>query len=141
MKKRANQIEMEKRVFTIQGWIIEGVQDHLICKNAVDKWGFSLRQAQRLVSKAYNEWKKLPDVDIEQKRLLKIALLKQSKRTLKDEYKGTPAGLKVLLDYEKEIIKLEGLELPKKHIHEGNPEKPLEMMVKREVIIQEYNGQ
>lgn len=139
MNQRATKIEMERRVFTIQGWIIEGVQDHLICKNAVDKWGLSLRQAQRLVSKAYNDWKKLPGIDLDQKRLLKIAELKQSKRTLKDEFKGTPAGLKVLLDIEKEIIKLEGLELPRTHVLEGNPEKPI-YMAKRKVIIEEHNN-
>lgn len=139
MNKRATKIELERRVFIIQGWIIEGVQDHLMCKNIVDQWDLSYRQAQRMVVKAYNNWKKIEGVKVEQKRALAIAKLQQKQRTLKDEFKGTPAGLKVMLDYDKEINKLEGIDLPKVHVLEGNPDKPL-TMVKREVIIQEHNG-
>jgi len=140
VKNRATNIELEKRIFTIQGWIIEGVQDHLIARKVSEEMNLSVRQSQRLVAKAYNSWKKLPGVKVEQSRLLAIARMEQAKRSLKQEFKGTPAGLKVLLEYDKEINKLKGIDLPKVHILEGNPEKPL-TMVKREVIIQEYNGQ
>lgn len=124
----------------IQGWIIEGVQDHLICKKIVENYNISIRQAQRLIARAYNDWKSVEGINIEQKRNLKIAKLEQKIRSLKTEYQGTPAGLKIQLEYEREIIKLSGIPHPKVLVLEGNPEKPLHM-VKRDVIIQEYNGE
>lgn len=110
---RATKIEKEKRLFIVQGWIIEGVQDRLIVKNVVDRWGLDIRQAQRYVKDAYENWKKIEGVNIDMKRELKIAQLKQLVRTLKDEYKGTPAGIQAIMSVEDKIIKLEGLELPK----------------------------
>ena len=110
---RATKIEKEKRLFIVQGWIIEGVQDRLIVKNVVDRWGLDIRQAQRYVKDAYENWKKIEGVNIDMKRELKIAQLKQLIRTLKDEYKGTPAGIQAIMAVEDKIIKLEGIELPK----------------------------
>ncbi|WP_445454094.1 hypothetical protein [Flavobacterium sp. 25HG05S-40] len=110
---RSTKIEKEKRIFIIQGWIIEGVQDRLIVKNAAERWDIDIRQAQRYVREAYESWKKIEGINIDMKRDMKIAQMKQLVRTLKDEYKGTPAGIQAIMAVEKEIIKLEGLELPK----------------------------
>jgi len=110
---RATKIEKEKRLFIVQGWIIEGVQDNLIVKNIVEKWELDVRQAQRYVREAYESWKKIEGVKIDMKREMKIAKLQQLVKTLKDEYKGTPQGIQAIMAVEKEIIKLEGLELPK----------------------------
>lgn len=107
---RATKIEKEKRIFIVQGWIIEGVQDHLIVKNVVERWGLDVRQAQRYVREAYEKWKKIEGVNIDMKREMKIAKLQQMIRTMKDEYKGTPQGIQAIMAVEKEIIKLEGLE-------------------------------
>lgn len=114
MKDRATKIEKEKRLFIVQGWIIEGIQDRLIVKNIVEKWGLDVRQAQRYVKDAYESWKKIEGVNLDMKREMKIAKLQQMIRTLKDEYKGTPAGIQAIMSVEKEIIKLEGLEPDKK---------------------------
>jgi len=35
-KKRATKNEKEKRIFIVQGWIIEGFQDHIIVKNIIN---------------------------------------------------------------------------------------------------------
>lgn len=113
-KNRATKIEKEKRLFIVQGWIIEGIQDNLIVKNIVEKWDLDVRQAQRYVRDAYDTWKKIEGVNLDMKREMKIAKLQQMIRTLKDEYKGTPAGIQAIMSVEKEIIKLEGLEPDKK---------------------------
>lgn len=128
MKQRATKIEKEKRLFIVQGWIIEGIQDNLIVKNIVDRWDLDVRQAQRYVRDAYDSWKKIEGVKIEMKREMKIAKLQQMIRTLKDEYKGTPAGIQAIMSVEKELIKLEGLEIPKQ-INLQNSVKPLELIV------------
>jgi hypothetical protein len=119
---RATKIEKEKRLFIVQGWIIEGVQDNLIVKNIVEKYDLDVRQAQRYVREAYESWKKIEGVKIDMKREMKIAQLKQLVRTLKDEYKGTPHGIQAIMSVEEKIIKLEGLELPKQiHITPNVP--------------------
>jgi hypothetical protein len=118
---RATKIEKEKRIFIIQGWIIEGVQDRLIVKNSVERWGIDIRQAQRYVREAYESWKKIEGVNIDMKREMKIAKLQQMIRTMKEEYKGTPAGISAIMAVEKEIIKLEGLE-PAKTINLEMPQ-------------------
>lgn len=112
-KDRATKIEIEKRIFIVQGWIIEGVQDRLIVKNVVERWNLDIRQAQRYVKQAYESWKKIEGVNLDMKREMKIADLKQLKRSLKDNFKGTPSGIAAIMAVEKEIIKLEGIELPK----------------------------
>jgi hypothetical protein len=127
-KNRATKNEKEKRTFIVQGWIIEGIQDNLIVKNIIEKWDLDVRQAQRYVKEAYESWKKIEGVKIEMKREMKIAKLQQMVRTLKDEYKGTPAGIQAIMAVEKEIIKLEGLEIPKQ-INVQNSVKPLELIV------------
>lgn len=127
-KNRATKNEKEKRLFIVQGWIIEGIQDNLIVKNIVDRWDLDVRQAQRYVRDAYDTWKKIEGVKIEMKREMKIAKLQQIVRTLKDEYKGTPAGIQAIMSVEKELIKLEGLEIPKQ-INLQNSVKPLELIV------------
>jgi predicted phage-related endonuclease len=112
-KERATNIEKEKRLFTIQGWLLEGVPDRLIIKQVLQLWPIELRQAERYVKEAYISWKKVEGVNIEMKREMKIAELKQLKRSLSKEHQGTPAGLSSILNIEKEIIKLEGIEIAK----------------------------
>lgn len=107
-EKKSTSIEKEKRIFTIQGWIIDGVQDYLILKQAQNQWGIGLRQARNYLKSAYENWKQDEDVTTDLKREAKIAELKQIKRSLKEEYKGTPQGIRAIMAVEKEIIRLEG---------------------------------
>lgn len=132
-KTKSTRIEKERRLFIIQGWIIEGIQDNIIVKNIVEKtdWGIeSVRQAQRLVREAYETWSKIEGVNIERKREMKIARLQQQIKTLKHEYKGTPAGIAAIMMVEKELIKLEGLAMPKQ-IEINTPIKAIEFRVVR----------
>lgn len=112
-------LELEKRIFTIQGWIIDGVQDYLILKQAKTQWGISLRQARRYLKTAYENWKRDEDVNIDLKKEAKIAELKQIKRSLKEKYKGTPAGIRAVMSVEKEIIRLEGYVVKKVDVTTG----------------------
>jgi hypothetical protein len=114
MKKlRATAIEKSNRLFTIQGWILEGVPERLIVKQVTQMWPIDIRQAERYVKEAYSTWSQIKGVSVEMKRELKIAELKQLKRSLSQEYKGSPAGIRAIMMVEKEIIKLEGIQLPK----------------------------
>jgi hypothetical protein len=128
IKKHCTKQEREKRIFMVQGWIIEGLQDRLIIKNIMQLWDIEIRQAQRYVKEAYENWKKVEGVNLDMKREMKIARLQQLVKSLKDQYKGTPAGISAIMAVEKEIIKLEGLELPKK-IQLQSSVPPLELRI------------
>jgi hypothetical protein len=110
---RADKTEYEKRIFTIQGWIIEGVQSALIVRQILSsKWCTSQRHAERMMQQARDRWTEIPEAALDQKRKLKIAELQQYKRSMKDVWKGTPSGIRALLEIDKEIILLEGLRKP-----------------------------
>ena len=124
---KASNIEVEKRIFTIQGWIIDGVQDYLIIKQATTQWNISPRQAKRYLKNAYENWKTDESLTVEDKRAAKIAELKQLKRSLQEQYKGTPGGISAIMNIEKEIIKLEGILPPKRLQLSGDSDNPLEL--------------
>ena len=114
-KKRADKNEYTKRIFTIQGWIVEGVQSALIVRQVLNNgWCESQRHAERMLKAARDAWTEIPEAEIAQKRRLKITQLEQYKRNLKEEFKSTPAGIRALVAIEKEIIMLDGLRKPNK---------------------------
>lgn len=128
---RSTKIETEKRVFIIQGWIINSVPDYLILKNIQqqfkDKNGIPVgkRQAKNLLDKAYVTWQREEASTIEQKRIMRIAELKQDIRNMKDEYKGTPRGMAVVNSIKKEISKLEALYPARMVKVQGDKENPI----------------
>jgi len=128
---RSSKLETEKRVFTIQGWIINGVPDYLILKNIeqqfVNKDGefIKRRQSKVLLQKAYKIWHDEQEATVEQKRSLKIAELKQDVRSMDAKFKNTPQGMAVLLNYKKEINKLEAIYPVTKIMIQGDKENPL----------------
>lgn len=124
-KPKATNIEKSKRLFVIQGWILDGVADRLIVKQIMQQWDLKVRQAERYVEYAYNDWAKIKNVEIEIKRELAIARLKQKSRSLKSEFKGTPSGIAIELAIEKEINKIEALYPTTKIILQGDKDNPL----------------
>lgn len=122
---KSTKLETEKRVFTIQGWIINGIQDYLILKNIEQEWGVGRRQSKNLLQKAYKIWHEDQEATIEQKRALRIAELKQNIRSMKDQYKGTPQGMTAVNQIQKEINKLEGLYPVNKVMIQGDKSNPI----------------
>lgn len=123
--KRVSKLETEKRVFAIQGWIINGVPDYLILKNIEQQFKVERRQSKNLLRKAYEAWHEEEEATVEQKRSLRIAELKQDIRSLKEEFKGTPKGMAVVNAIKKEITKLEALYPIRRMILQGDPENPI----------------
>jgi len=128
---RSSKLETEKRVFTIQGWIINGVPDYLILKNIeqqfMNKDGeyIKRRQSKVLLQKAYKIWHDEQEATVEQKRSLKIAELKQDVRSMDAKFKNTPQGMAVLLNYKKEINKLEAIYPVTKIMIQGDKDNPI----------------
>ena len=124
---RADKIEFEKRLFTIQGWIIDGVPAALIIQQVMQRnWSQSTRHAERMLAAARKKWVEFETDDIEQKRKLKVQQLQHLKRSLGEKYKGTPGGIRAIVAVEKEIIKLEGLAAPIKLEHSGIDGEPIQ---------------
>lgn len=110
---KTGRVETEKRLLMIQSWIVEGVQSSLIIAQILQKeWCKSERHAERMLKAARERWIRHEDEDIVSKRKLKVQELKQLKRSMKEPFKGTPAGIRAIVAIEKEIIKLEGIAMP-----------------------------
>lgn len=125
---KTTKLEFEKRIFTVLSWIVEGVPTALIYQQILNnKWCESKRQAERIHAAAVKRWTEAESDDVEEKRKLKVIELKQLKRSLKPEYKGTPAGIRTMVLVEKEIIKLENLRPAQKIELSGKDGKPIEV--------------
>lgn len=128
---RSSKLETEKRVFTIQGWIINGVPDYLILKNIEQQFKnkdgnfLSRRQSKVLLQKAYKIWHEEQEATVEQRRALKIAELKQDVRSMDAKFKNTPQGMAVLLNYKKEINKLEAIYPVTRIMIQGDKDNPI----------------
>lgn len=109
MAKKTDDIERDKRLRVIQEWLIDGWPAIDIKTEIVNRYGVSIRQAERYISKARERWNKDEDIRVDRKRRKTIDYLKKQQRSLKKEFIGTPSGMNVLLRIEREIIKLEGL--------------------------------
>ncbi len=127
--KKATNVVKEKRIFTVQGWIIDSVPDALIIQNIKNNWDLTRRQALRYLDEAYKRWNTESEATIEEKRQTRIAWLKNELRTMDEKYKNTPAGKRVVLAYSKELSKLEGLYFPKQIQHSGDKENPVNVKV------------
>jgi hypothetical protein len=112
---KASKIEYARRIFAIQGWILEGVQSALIVRQIISSnWCTSTRHAERMLKDARDLWTEIPEAEINQKRKLKIGELQQLARSMQERFKGTPAGIRAIVSVQKEIIKLDGIAPPTK---------------------------
>lgn len=113
-KIRASRTEFKQRIFIIQGWIIDNTPSALMVQQILLKqWCTTERHAERMIAAARREWVKHETTNIDEKRKLMILSLKQRQRSMKEEYKGTPAGIRALAYLDKMIIELEGLKVIK----------------------------
>ena len=106
---KADKVEVDRRLRTVQEWIIEDIPYQDMVNQMVQKWGIEERQAKRYVREARRLWVDQEQAIIDHKRRLKVESLKKLKRSLQSQFVGTPAGMNAILRIEKEIITLEGL--------------------------------
>lgn len=123
---KIDKTEYEKRIRIVQEWIIDENPFMDIVTQVTQKWGVGDRQARNYIKTARERWLESDDQNrVEQKRRLKIETLKKLKRSMKDQYKGTPFGIRAILGVEKEISKLENLYHPLKIEATGKDGEPL----------------
>jgi hypothetical protein len=124
-KAHADKLEYEKRIRIVQEWLIEDWPYTDIVQQIMLKWGIEDRQAKRYVAEARTRWVADEQEALDHKRRLKIHSLKKLKRSLRDSFKGTPAGIRAIMHVEKEIINLEGFRPAKKFELTGKDGKDL----------------
>lgn len=140
-KNRADKTEFLKRIFAVQGWIVEGIQPALIIRSIItSNWCESERQAYRMLKKARDLWTEVPEAELAQKRQLKVSELQQLKRSLKEGFKGTPAGIRAMVAIDKEIIMLEGLRKPTKVELAGPDGQPIQTEGSQVILYIPDNG-
>ena len=135
-----DKIEFEKRIRIVQEWIIEDWQSVDIIAQIISKWGVEERQSKRYISEARKRWSKEEQEHVDAKRRRKILKLQRLARSLKDPYKGTPAGLRSIIIVEKEIIKLEGMDRAKKIEVGGMKGQPIQTENNTVVLYLPSNG-
>ncbi len=131
-------LEVQKRLRYVMEWVIEDWPYHDIIAQIRKQWEVSERTATRYIAKAKALWIEKAEADLQEKRLLTIERLKKHKRTLKEQYKGTPAGLFALMAIEKEIIKLEIPVGPIKIEHAGKDGGPIKTETTHRVLFEDY---
>jgi hypothetical protein len=125
--QKIDKVEKAKRIRQVMEWIIDDYATKDIITQIMNKWPVEQRQAERYIRDAREEWTKHEDENLERKRRTKIETLKKLKRSLKETHKGTPAGIRAMVEVEKQLIALEGLEQPKKFEHAGPNGQPLNL--------------
>lgn len=136
MGARVDKIEYQRRIFIIQGWIVDGIQSSLICRQILSQnWCQSQRHAERMLKKARESWTEIPEAALDQKRKLKVARLEQIVRNLKEEFKSTPAGVRAIMSVEKEIIMLDGLRKPTKVELTGKDGAPIQTEITNAKVV------
>jgi len=110
-----DKIEYSRRLFEIQGWIIEGWPAGMIIRQIIaNEWTEAKtldnqeRSARRMLAAARDNWVEDMEVNINKQRKIRIAKLEQMQRGMKAEFRCTPQGLSALARIEKLIIDIEG---------------------------------
>lgn len=107
---KADKTEYEKRIAAVQNWIVDGESTSGIVANITGSgWCTSERHARRIIAAATKRWAANEATDMREKRKIAAERLRKIIKTMPEDVKNTPAGLKTILDYEKEINKLDGI--------------------------------
>lgn len=138
-ENKSSKVEYEKRIRTIQEWIINSYSYVDILKQSVQTWGVSERQAKNYIKVANENFKAANSQKIEDLVIIAIERRKKLARELKDAYKGSPSGILAQLAIEKDIGKLQGLYVSK-HELSGPNGKELELVKKQTIIINTQRG-
>lgn len=116
MASSIDKIEYTRRVNLVANWILNSTPQSLMVLELLRLgWADTERSAKKYIKTAYKKWSNKEDKNILRKRNAMIDKLEMTKNSLLPEYKGTPAGIRAVLEIEKQIIALEALAKPQEH--------------------------
>lgn len=120
MKKRATSQEKQKRIAEVQKRIIRGDSDNDIISWITKRHGFTRRNGVNYLKWAYDGLKPLDTTKIEDRRARAVARLMQMAKDLPPKERKTSKGVNALLRVERQLARLEGTEMPRRHFIEGD---------------------
>jgi len=107
---RTSKIEYERRINTLQQWLVEGDPASEIHARIINnQWCTTKRHAQRLIAAAYKRWADDENKHLRAMRKIASHRLREMIKQISPDVKDKPAGLRAMLEFEKEINKLEGI--------------------------------
>lgn len=110
---QTTKLNKAQRIAQVQNWLIEGKKDFEIIKLCKEEWGIGTRMCRNYLRWGYELFKPQADLDIQSKRDKRISDLIDVITKMDDKYKKTPAGVNAIQRVYKQIIRLEGTEMPK----------------------------
>ncbi len=138
MPDKSDDIKKDQRVRIVVEWLLDDWSAKDIIAQVVSKWGVSDRQAKRYIADARKQYITNKQEAIDIKRRQKVEQLKRDKRKIRQEYIGTPAGMKALLEIDKEINKLEALYPAVKLEISGKDGTPIQTETTHKVVFENY---
>jgi len=123
---KTTKIEYQKRLNTLQQWLVEGASTSEIHTRIIDNgWATSIRHACRLIAAARKKWEAG-----EQKymRGMHKVAAQHRRQTIKETSSGAenkPLGTRIILDYKKDSNKLSAITIYKK------PSTKIEIIINR----------
>lgn len=131
--RRSDKLAREKRIRTVQEWILQDFLTTDIIKQCVATWGVSERHAMRYLKLANDAFSKITESRLEKRLNYHIARRNKLLRDLSDNAKKTPAGTSVQLAILSDIAKLEKLYTVKIE-HSGKDGQPLSPTINIQTI-------
>jgi len=139
MSKRSDKVEMERRVRTVQEYILMDYPYADIVAQCIQKWGVCDRQAKRYIQDAYDSFKATLEKNFEKRLGFHLQRRMKLLRQLDPEERRTATGVRAELLVLRDIAKLEGLYI-EKHEFSGKDGAPIPLSVTHEVVFKDYSN-
>lgn len=121
---KTDKVELEKRIRSVQEWILQDTASNDIITQCVRIWGVSKRQAQRYIWAANLFFQEKTQLSVDRKVAVYVARKKKLLRDMDPVLRKTPAGVMAANKVIDSMAKLEGISMKTvKHI--GDPDKPV----------------
>lgn len=104
---------MATRIRAVQEWILEDHPYSDIIKSIVNKWGISIRQAERYHHLAMRFFEDKHALSMERKKAYYIQRKKKIIRDMDPQFKKTPSGARAINKILDSMAKLEGVVIDK----------------------------
>jgi hypothetical protein len=108
-QKKSDNIELQRRIRSVQDWILKDYFTTDIIESCIAKWGVSRAQAYRYLADANHEFGKVTEKNLEKRLYYHIQRRNKLLRDLDEKSKTSPAGIDAQLRILQDIADLEQL--------------------------------
>ncbi len=123
-EKKASRIELEKRIRTLQEYILQDYPSSYLIAHAVDQWQICERHAKRYIRLAWEGLKAGNEQDLARNKAYHIQRRHKLMRQLATDERSTAFGVKTQLEILKDLAKLQGAYPAEQHEINDNRPRP-----------------